>query len=147
MIPSASVLGAPIINGVEPGWAQLTFSIGGVSIVGITKISYSQEQKKEKIYGFGGHAVGVGYGNYEAKCSVTLLRSAVEAIRSASPTGRLQDVAPFDIVVCYIPVSGGKMFTHKIRNCEFTSDGVDVSQGDMKNETSFELLTSYIDYK
>lgn len=137
----------PLINGVEPSWANLTVNIAGVPTIGITKIDYSDEQVIENIEGAGQYPVGRGYGKIDAKCSVTLLRSSVESIRASSPTGRLQDIAPFDIVVCFVPVGSGTVITHKVRNCQFKKDGLSIKAGDTKNETDFELLPSHIEWK
>lgn len=136
----------PLINGVEPSWANLTVNIAGFPEIGITAINYDDEQAIENIYGAGQQPIARGYGNITPKASVTLLRSAVEAIRSASPTGRLQDIAPFDIIVCFVPINGTLLVTHRIRNCQFMKDGLDIKQGDTKNETQFDLIPSHIEF-
>jgi hypothetical protein len=138
---------APLINGVEPGWANLVVNIAGFPETGITAINYGQDQTIENIYGAGQTPIGRGYGNIESKCSITLLRNAVESIRAASPTGLLQDIAPFDIIVLFVPVQGGKITTHRVRNCQFKSDNLDVKQNDLKIETEFELIVSHIQYQ
>lgn len=136
----------PLINGVEPAWANLVVNIAGFPEIGIRAIEYKDEQEMENIYGAGQRPVGRGYGRITATASVTLLRTAVEAIREGSPTGRLQDIAPFNIVVMFLPVNGGKIIKHKIRNCQFKSDELSLSEGDMSNETQFELIVSHIDW-
>ena len=137
----------PLINGEEPSWANLKANIAGFPESGITELNYEDSQVVENIYGAGQQPVGRGYGNITPKAGFTLLRSAVEAMRAASPTGRLQDIAPFDIVACFIPINGTTIITHKIRNCQFTKDGLAIKQGDTKNETSFDLLPSHIEWK
>lgn len=137
----------PVINGIEPSWANLTVTIAGMPVTGITKIDYTDKQEVANIYGWGQSPIGRGYGNITPSCSITLLRSEIEAIRTSSKTGRLQDIAPFDIIVTFIPTGGTKVTTHKIRNCQFTSDSLSMGQGDTKNETTFELLPSSIEWK
>ncbi|MGI6718981.1 MAG: hypothetical protein ACOX4D_07620 [Bacteroidales bacterium] len=136
----------PLINGVQPSWANLEVNIGGFPIVGITKITYSDKETMNNIYGLGQHPVARGYGNIESTCSITLLRSTVERLRHMSLTGRLQDIKPFDIVVCFIPINGSRLIIHKIRNCQFLGDGLEISQGDTKNEQTFEILPSHIEW-
>ena len=136
----------PLINGVEPSWANLTVNIAGFPETGITAINYDDEQNIENIYGAGQNPVARGYGNITPKASVTLLRTAVEAIRAASPTKRLQDIAPFDIIVVFVPINGTTLITHRIRNCQFLKDGLDIKQGDTKNETQFDLIPSHIEF-
>jgi hypothetical protein len=135
----------PLINGTEPSWANLVVTIAGVPEIGITKIEYADKQTIDNIYGAGQLPVSRGYGNIEPTCSVTLLRSSVEAIRAASPTGRLQDIANFDIVVCFIPVGSTLIVRHTVRNCQFKDDALAIAQGETKNETTFELIGSHID--
>lgn len=136
----------PLINGVEPAWANLVVNIAGFPEVGIRAIEYKDEQEMENIYGAGQVPVGRGYGRITPTASVTLLRTAVEAARTASPTGRLQDIAPFNIVIMFLPINGGKIIKHKLRNCQFKTDELSVSEGDMSNETQLELILSHIDW-
>ncbi len=137
----------PLINGVEYGWSQLTVNIGGTPIVGITKIDYAEDQTKENIYGAGQRPVARGYGNIEPSASITLLRSEIEAIRASSDTGSLNDIAPFTIIVAFVPLNGGAIVVHKLKNCEFTKDANSIAQNDTKNEVDLPLIISDIDWK
>lgn len=137
----------PLINGVEPSWANLTVTIAGFPETGIVAIAYDDDQDVENIYGAGQQPVARGYGNIKPTASVTLLRSAIESIRSVSLTGRLQDIAPFDVVVCFVPINSTMIIIHKIRNCQFKKDSVGLKQGDTKNETEYELIPSHIEWK
>lgn len=137
----------PLINGVEPSWANLKVSISGFTESAITAINYEDDQVIENIYGAGQQPVGRGYGNITSKASMTMHRSAVEAMRKSSGTGRLQDIAPFDIVVCFIPINGSTIITHKIRNCQFLKDGLNLKQGDTKEEVVLDMLPSHIEFK
>lgn len=136
----------PLINGIEPAWANMTANIGGILVTSILALDYDEKQIIENIYGAGQNPVARGYGNIEPTASITLLMSAVEAIRAASPTGRLQDIAPFDIVVMYTPVNSTKMIKHVIRNCQFTDNPVTNAQGNTKNEVQLTLLPSHIEW-
>lgn len=137
----------PEINGVCHSWASLNVNIGGIPVVGITKISYEDSQVVENIYGVGQRPVGRGYGRIECSASMTLLRNEIEALRESSPTGRLQDIAPFDVIVQFLPVNGQKIVTHKLRNCQFKTDGVEISEGDTSNTADMELILSHIEWK
>lgn len=137
----------PEINGVCHSWASLNVNIGGIPVVGITKISYEDSQVIENIYGAGQRPVGRGYGRIECSASMTLLRSEIEALRESSPTGRLQDIDPFDVIVQFLPVNGQKIVTHKLRDCQFKTDGMEVSEGDTSNEEELPLILSHIEWK
>lgn len=137
----------PLINGVEPSWANIAVTIGGFPENAITAISYEDKQNIENIMGAGQRPIARGYGNIECTASITLLRSAIEAIRSASVlTKRLSDIAPFDITVVFTPMNGSALITHKLRNCQFTTDGVEAKQGDTKLEKQMDLIISHIEF-
>lgn len=136
----------PLINGVEPAWANLTVNIAGTPVVGIRSLDYGDEQKMQNLYGAGQQPIGRGYGNITPSASVTLLLSEVEAIRASSVTGRLQDIAPFDIIANFLPVNSTKVITHKIRNCQFTDNKVATKQDDVDTEVSLTLLPSHIEW-
>ena len=136
-----------LINGVVHSWSNLSVNINGVPVTGINKISYKDNQTIENIYGAGQKPVGRGYGKIEPTATIGLERGEVEAIRASSPTGRLQDIAPFDIIVQFIPVNGQKLVTHTIRDAQFKDDGVDIKEGDTSNFTDFELVVGSIQWK
>lgn len=137
----------PEINGVQHSWANLQVTIAGRAVTGITKISYKDSQTMENIYGAGVRPVGRGYGRIECEGAITLLRDEVEAIRNSSDTGRMQDIAPFDIMVQFLPVNGSSIVTHKLRDVQFKEDGMEVSEGDTSNATEIPLIMSKIDWK
>lgn len=137
----------PLINGVVHSWSNLVVAITGVQVTGINKISYKDEQTMENIYGAGQKPVGRGYGKIEYSGSIGLLRGEVEAIRASSNTGRLQDIAPFDIIIQFIPVNGQKMVTHRLRNVQFKGDAVELSEGDVSNYTDLDLIIGDIEKK
>lgn len=137
----------PEINRVVHGWSNIDVAINGITVGGISKISYKDSQTVENIYGAGQAPIGRGYGKIECTAKITLERGEVEAIRTSSETGRLQDIAPFDIIVQFLPLNGQKLVTHRIRNCQFKDDGVELSEGDTSNFTEFELVVSNIEWK
>jgi hypothetical protein len=137
-----------IINkfGVMQGWNSVTANLLGRDLEGITELAYSDSQKKENVYGAGAYPIGRGRGNYEAKCSITLLKEEVDAMKLALASGKtIQDIAPFDIVVEY-ETESGSIKKDRIRNAEFMGDGVEVKQNDMSIGTKYELLISHIEW-
>lgn len=137
-----------IINkfGTMKGWNSVTVNLMGRDVEGITELSYNDSQEKENVYGAGPYPVGRSRGNYEAEASITLFKEEVDALKLAMPPGRrLLDVAPFDIVVEY-EADDGMIYKDVIRNCEFTNDGIEVSQADGTIATEYELIVSHIDW-
>ena len=133
-----------MINGVVHSWANLVVAITGVPVTGIKKISYKDSQTVDNIYGAGQKPIGRGHGRIEYSGSISLERGEVEALRAASPSGRLQDIAPFTITVQFLPVNGQKIVTHCLLDVQFKDDGVELSEGDTSNYTDFELVIGEI---
>lgn len=127
------------------GWNNVTVTLLGRDVEGITEVSYDDTVEKENAYGAGSFPVGRGSGNYEAKCSITLYLEEYRALQlSLGPSGRLQSIAPFDIAVQYD--YGGIILKDRIRNCEFKNAGVEVKQNDKTIAYKFELICSHIDW-
>lgn len=127
------------------GWNSITWHMLGRDIEGISKISYDDNIPIENAYGANKYPVGEEEGNYEAKAGVDLFKEEVLGLlRSLKPNQRIQDIS-FDVVVEY-ELQDGTIYKDIIRNVRFKNNGVDVTQGDGKIVTSFELKTSHIDW-
>lgn len=103
----------PLINGVEPGWSHIVFNIAGVAETSVRAINFKTSQEKEDIAGVGQDAVARGYGRKKHEGSIKLLRSAVENIRLSVETKDLTDIAPFEIVVAWIPIGQTLVITKR----------------------------------
>ncbi len=135
-----------LINGVAHDWASITLNIMGQSIAGVTKITYSEEQTVENNYGAGNLPVSRGYGQINPTGSITLLGETVAALELLSPSGRLQDLGMFPIIVAYVP-KGGLRRVHRLTRCEFTGNSRDVSTGDTKIEVEVPLIIGEIKWR
>lgn len=136
----------PLINGRAYDWSSITLLIGGVYIVGVTKINYSDKQDKVNRYGAGSVPIARGNGNYSATCSITIYADEVEALTKAAPGKKLQDMGAFDITVQFTPEGLTGITTHVIRNAEFTGNQRSMNQGDTAFEVELELVISHIDW-
>ena len=117
----AAYNGIPLINGTEYDWGDIKVCINGVQVIGITAVSYADKQDKQNNYGSGRHPVSRSRGRITPEAKITLYMSEVVAISRTARNGRLQDIAPFDIEVAYLPPDG-VIVVDKIRNCEFTEN-------------------------
>jgi hypothetical protein len=126
------------------GWNSIKVNLFGRDVEGITGVKYNDNVVKENVYGAGNMPVGRSRGNYSAEASITIYKEEADALRWASPV-RLQEIAPFDIVVQYVSPSGA-IQTDVLRNCEFTNDGVEATQADGSLTTEYVLILSHIDY-
>lgn len=132
--------------GTLTGWNSVTVNLLGRDLEGITAVSYDDTVSKANAYGSGKMPVGRTEGNYEAKASLDLLKEEVDGIQqSLPPGGRVQDIAPFDILVEYAR-KDGKLQTDIIRNAEFTNKAIEVKNGDGSISMKMELIVSHIDW-
>lgn len=137
--------GVPFINGKLYDWADIVTTIAGVPVTGIVAIEYSDDQEVEVKYGAGRYPVGYGKGRIKPTAKITLYQEEVETIQAQSVNGRLQDIAPFDINVTYMPDSG-IVKTDKLRNCMFKNNKRGWKEGDTGKTVELDLLLSNIDW-
>lgn len=143
----ASVInnGIPLINGMLYSWADIVAAISGVPLTGITGIEYGDSQDVVNKYGAGRHPVGRAKGRITPTAKIILYQEEVEAIQAQSPNGRIQDLAPFDITVTYLPDSG-IIKTDKIRNVQCSGNSRKWKEGDTGQEVELELVPSHIEW-
>lgn len=137
--------GIPLVNGILYSWADVVVSIAGVPVTGITAVEYGEEQEVTNKYGAGRYPVGRAKGRITPSAKITLYQEEVEAIQAQAPNGRLQDIAPFDIIVSYIPDSG-IVTTDKIRNAQFSKNERKWKEGDTGQEVELDLVISHVEF-
>lgn len=137
--------GIPLVNGMLYSWADIVISISGVPVTGIVGIDYGEKQDVVNKYGGGRHPVGRAKGRITPSAKITLYQEELEAIQRQAPNGRIQDIAPFDITVTYIPDSG-IVTTDKIRNCQFSNNDRKWKEGDTGQTVELELVPSHIEW-
>lgn len=144
----ASVInnGIPLVNGTLYSWADIVVTIAGVPVTGITAVEYGDSQEVTNLYGAGRHPVGRAKGRITPSAKITLYQEEVEAIQRQAPNGRIQDIAPFDIIVSYIPDSG-IVTTDKVRNCQFTKNERKWQEGQTGQTVELDLLPSHIEFQ
>lgn len=145
MDESAINNGIPLVNGVLYAWADIVVLIGGVPITGITGIEYGDTQDVVNLYGAGRLPVGRSKGRITPSGKLILYQEEVEALQAQSPTGRLQDLPAFDIIVQYLPASG-LIHTDKIRNCNFSENTRKWAEGDTGKPVELPLIPSHIEW-
>jgi hypothetical protein len=121
----------PLINGTSYAWANISFILFNVPVVGITAINYKRKQKKDNNYGKGYRPVGRGYGNEEYEGDIEVYLETWQAIVAAAPGANPLQVSPFDIPVLF---SGDTVVVtkHILRSVEFLEDPMESKQGDTK---------------
>lgn len=129
-----------LINGIEYGWGDIVFNMNGDKIENITAIEYSEKQEKSNAPGASRYPVGRGRGRITSSGKITLGFEEVERMREKSPTGSLNSIKPFDIIVSYQPEAGAKVITHTLKGCEFDVDETKWKEGDMRGLADLNLL-------
>lgn len=138
-------MAVPLVNGQAFDYTQIIVSILGVPIVSVSSISYTEEQEKVNNMGTGNRPVSRGRGAIDASGSVEISMNDIEAIRDVAPSGSLLLIPAFDIVVVF--GNPQNVQTHVLKNCEFTNDGVETTQGDTDIKRTFDLVISDIQYR
>lgn len=143
----ASVInnGVPLINGMLCSWADVVMTINGVPVTGIVGIEYEDKQDVVNLYGADRHPVGRAKGRITPTAKIILYQEEVQAIQAQAPNGRIQDIAPFNIAVTYMPDSG-VIRTDRIRNCQFSGNSRKWKEGDTGQEVELELVPSHIEW-
>lgn len=119
--------------------------IGGVPVTGIVGVEYEDSQEVVNKWGAGRYPVGRAKGRITPSGKLILYQEEVQALSAQSPTGRLQDLPPFDMIVQYIPDSG-ILVTDKIRNCHFSDNARKWKEGDTGQEVELPLVPSHIEW-
>ena len=138
--------GIPLINGREYSWGDIVCLINGTNMTGITGIDYSDDQEVTENYGAGRYPVSRSKGRITSAGKITLYVSEVMALQKQAPNGRLQDIAPFDITVSYVPDDGGVVVTDRMRNCQFKKNERSWSEGDTSKTVDLDLAVSHIEW-
>ena len=135
----------PLINGTAYAWSQVELRIFNQAVAGVVDIKYDDMQQMQDNKGAGEFPVSRGYGNIEAKASITLEMAEVEALQAAAPQGRINKIPEFDIVVSYLP-EGGVIKSHTLHNCRFKGNKRELKSGDMTINVELELQVSHISW-
>jgi hypothetical protein len=135
-----------LINGTEYSWSQIKVNILGQQVVGVTKITYKEDEAMEDNFGAGNRPISRSYGKITSEASIEMFMSEIEAIQNAVPTGRLQDIPEFDIVVSYQP-KVGRIVNHTLHNVRFKSNGRETDTETMGIKQELDLIVSHISWK
>ncbi|MFA9212479.1 MAG: hypothetical protein ACEQSR_01345 [Candidatus Methylacidiphilales bacterium] len=139
---------AEVVNkfGKLIGWKKITVNVMGRDLEGISRIAYGDKVTKTNAYGAGNLPVGREEGNYEPdEVVLALFEEEARGLMLSNPSGRIQEIAPFDITVEY-ELPNGVILRDRIMDCEFTTNGKDVKQGDGKIVTEYKLISSVVNW-
>ncbi|GGG47046.1 hypothetical protein [Epilithonimonas arachidiradicis] len=110
-------------------WSDVSISLGGRIVTGVTSVEYSRKQEKSILRGRGskGHKIVRGNEDFEGK--ITIWQSEFEAMTRDAP-GKNHLRLEFDLTIAYVPEDGGQTVTDTCKTCEFTEGKKTFNQGD-----------------
>lgn len=128
-----------MINGFEYSWEDISITIFGKLLTGVTEVEYTSEKEHTNIYGRGADPVAMGRGKKDYKGRIVVNQSELESILAQLPKGKdLTDATGTKVVVAFAP-EGGVITTDVIQNVRITSvkKGIKHSDGNMSCELPF----------
>lgn len=133
-----------LINGVEYTFSNITIDLLGGTILGCDSISYNYRQNSTNNYGVGNKPVSTSQGAIMFEnCTIALHHSELIALRNLAAQGLITTIAPFDITVAF--EVGGNYTAHRLSQCRFLNDGMDMQKDSEYFVTSIDFLPGDID--
>lgn len=119
-------------------WADITSLVGGVPLLEVQEIQYSRDRKIEDHYGAGDKVVTRGYGNVEdTGLQFKMSFDELKRLEAAAPNGDITLIPPFVTKIVWKSTPQNPIsYTDTLTNCQFTSNGRDLKQGDTKHFTT-----------
>ena len=135
----------PFINGQAYSWVDITVSIFGVPVAGITSVNYEENGDVVNNYGAGRRPTSQSNGKIESTASISIDRAEYNALVAAAPGKNLMNIPNFDIVVAYLP-EGSPPVADIIKNCRFKKMVSGGSEGDSNVMADLELVPSNVEW-
>jgi len=135
----------PLVNGVAYAWVDITVSLFGVPVAGITAVSYEETGDVVNNYGAGRRPVSQSNGKIETTASITIDRAEYNALIASAPGKNLMNIPNFDMVVSYTP-DGSAPVADIVRNCKIKKMVGGASEGDSNVVAELELVPSHVDW-
>lgn len=132
-----------LINGKAFSAADISLLVAGINLASISALTITESQEKTNNKGFSDEPTSRGRAGKEYECSMDIAYKDVIKLRNLSPTGSLLDLPMFEILG--ILDNGIDISRIRVKNCEFTNDGLEVSEGDTEIKRTFDLIIAGID--
>ena len=136
----------PLINNVAYSHADIVLNIGGVPIVGVTSIEYSDNQDITGNFSTGHKPTSVSFGQMTFESSITVTFEAMQAIQLGAPGGYIQNVPFFDVGINYLP-ENGILVRDVLKKCRFKGRSQSSETGNSEIPVTLELYVSDIKYQ
>lgn len=136
----------PVINGVSYNHADIVVNIGGVPIIGITSVEYSDNQEMTPNYSTGHEPTSVGFGQVTNEASITLTYEAMQLLQAGAPGGKIQNISFFDVGINFLP-EGKPLIRDVLSKCRFKGRSQTSETGNSEIPVTLELFVGQIRYQ
>ena len=133
-----------LINGKAFSASDITVLVAGIVVASVSSLTATQTQEKTNNKGFSDEPVSRGRATKEYEASVDLSYTDALKLRNLSPTGGLLEVPTFEILA--VLDNAVNVSRIRIKNAEFTDDGIEVSVDDTEIKRTYGLVIAGIDY-
>lgn len=133
-----------LINGKAFSASDITISVGGVVVASASAFSATVSQEKTNNKGFSDEPVSRGRATKEYEASIDMSYTDALRMRNLSPTGSLLEVPTFEILA--VLNNNVNVSRIRVKNAEFTDDGIEVSADDTEIKRTYALIIAGIDY-
>ena len=138
-------MAAPLINGTNYAWSNVTWMWYQLPLIGIKSISYEAKQKVDLNYGNGVYPISESAGNYEYKGEIEVYLDEWNNLIQAAPNNDPLQIPRSDMQVVY----GGSRVAAKcdtLQMVRFMNDPVQVKQNDGSIIVKIELSIAGIEH-
>ena len=133
-----------LINGKAFSASDITIMIAGIQVASITSFSATVTQEKTNNKGFSDEPVSRGRATKEYEASIEMSFTDKLKLSNLSPTGNLVDLPIFEILA--VLNNNVNVSRIRLRNAEFTDDGIEVTTDDTDIVRTYNLIIAGIDY-
>lgn len=133
-----------LINGKAFSASDISLLISGIEVAAVSALTATVSQEKTNNKGFSDEPVSRGRATREYECSVDLSYTEALKLRNLSPTGSLLDIPMFEMLA--VLDNAVNVSRIRIRNAEFTDDGIEVATDDTEVKRTYNLVIAGIDY-
>lgn len=116
-------------NSSQYSWSDVSISLGGRIIEGITAVEYVKKQDKDVLRGRGDKGHKILRGNKSCEGKITIWQSELEALTRDAPGNDILNLT-FNIICAYVPLSGGQQVIDILQEVEFLEVKKGMNQGD-----------------
>lgn len=140
-------VGYPLINGVRHSWASVEIKIAGNTILGITKVDYSDKLDPGKVRGAGARVIAFTTGTADTAGSFTILleefNQMIASLQTINPRWKL---AMFDTIITYAEEDSGlTTIVDTLQGCRISETKIGTTEAGNSDPSLRECTIEFLD--